>query len=219
MNSGGIGITLLKLFMSQPNENHLSAIVLAGGLSTRMGQDKALISLDGETFIQRVCQIASQCTDIVYVVTPWVERYQAQVGVPIHWIKEMPDSDLVPSRTPLQAFAQGFAQIRTDWVLLLACDLPKLRADILQTWAQELYSSKTQAIARLPKNTQGWWEPLCGFYHRSCLESLDQFIAEGGRSFQRWLDSQVVQELPLTDSSILFNCNTIRDLEKINSEH
>ncbi|NEQ24815.1 MAG: NTP transferase domain-containing protein, partial [Microcoleus sp. SIO2G3] len=102
----------------------------------------------------------------------------------------------------------------TDWVLLLACDLPLLQVQVLQDWATELEKTAPEAIALLPRQSQRW-EPLCGFYRCQCLPLLTQFINEGGRSFQRWLAQHPVQELPVSDTQVLFNCNTPGDLERL----
>ena len=57
----------------------LATIVLAGGQSTRMGQDKALILIDSVPLLRRVCEAGLQCSPEVYVVTAWPDRYQAIV--------------------------------------------------------------------------------------------------------------------------------------------
>ena len=187
----------------------LSAIILAGGQSSRMGQDKALLPIQGVPLLQFVYSIAESCADKVYVVTPWPERYQELLPA-CQFIREMP-----PNHGPLVGFAQGFAQVQTDWVLLLACDLPRLRVEILQEWIAGLNSVGTFAL--LPRHAKGW-EPLCGFYHRNCLPALSDFINQGGRSFQQWLAQHPVQLLPLPeDDQMLFNCNTSLDLDTINS--
>jgi molybdenum cofactor guanylyltransferase len=198
--------------------NDLSAIVLAGGLSTRMGQDKALISIAGVPLIQHSCQIALQCTELVYIVSPWVERYQALVDQQVHLIQETPSPGEANSQTPLKGFAQGLVSLSTEWVLLLACDLPHLRAEVLQAWASQLQHTSEKTIALLPKNPEGWWEPLYGFYRVNCRSSLEDFLAQGGRSFQRWLDNQSIQELALPDPTLLFNCNTVEDLRDLEME-
>ncbi len=195
----------------------LSAIVLAGGLSTRMGRDKALIQVDGMPLLQRTCQIALRCTDRVSVVTPWIDRYQAIVDPRVQWIAEIPEPGASNSQTPLKGFFQGLSQIQTEWVLLLACDLPRLRADILQNWMQQEVTQASGAIALLPRNPEGWWEPLCGFYHRLCLPELHSFVEAGGRSFLHWLEGQSVKALPLSDPTVLFNCNTPDDLQQLGS--
>lgn len=109
------------------------------------------------------------------------------------------------------------------WLLLLACDLPNLRGDILATWAQDLANLPPQAIAYLPRHFsqdpsqdhRKSWEPLCGFYRWQCRDSLANFIKSGGRSFQKWLSDrqdpdQVIAITPVPPAMLL-NCNTPQD--------
>ncbi|NJR66315.1 MAG: molybdenum cofactor guanylyltransferase [Leptolyngbyaceae cyanobacterium CRU_2_3] len=199
-------------------KNNLSAIVLAGGLSIRMGRDKALISIAGVPLIQYICRVALQCTESVYIVSPWVERYQALIDQRVHLIQETPIPGEANSQTPLKGFAQGLTSMQTEWVLLLACDLPNLRADVLKAWASELEYANEKTIAFLPKNPEGWWEPLCGFYRVNCRSSLETFFEQGGRSFQHWLKHKTVQELALSQPTLLFNCNTLEDLSNLESK-
>jgi molybdenum cofactor guanylyltransferase len=185
--------------------NNLNAIVLAGGQSSRMGQDKALISVEGVSLLQFVCSIAASCADTVYIVTPWPERYQHLVLPGCKFIQE------ATTQGPLVGFAQGLAEVKSDWVLLLACDLPKLRVEVLQEWAASLDTVPEDTIAALAHHAKGW-EPLCGFYRRRCLPQLLEFINQGGRSFQQWLHNNSVQLLSLPTPELLFNCNTPEDL-------
>ncbi|MDZ8109375.1 MAG: molybdenum cofactor guanylyltransferase [Nostoc sp. DedQUE12a] len=216
--------------------NELTAIVLAGGKSSRMGQDKALIPIQGMPLLQRVCEIAKRCADTVYIVTPWPQRYQDLLLPGCQFIQELalpstdkedtggkkllfasprphvPASSVSPqTHGPLVGFAQGLAQVQTEWVLLLACDLPRLRVEVLQEWATRLDSVGDDAIAALAHHPKGW-EPLCGFYRRRCLPQLLGFINQGGRSFQGWLRQYPVEVLPLPEPEMLFNCNTPEDL-------
>ncbi|MGH2415751.1 MAG: molybdenum cofactor guanylyltransferase [Microcystaceae cyanobacterium] len=200
---------------------HLSSIVLAGGKSSRMGRDKALILIQGVPLLQLVCRIAESCADTVYVVTPWQERYQHLLPSTIKFIKEVSLSGKTGSEQlphgPIIGFAQALAYVQTDWVLLLACDLPKLRVEVLQEWATALDSVEDEAIAALVPQAKGW-EPLCGFYRRRCLSSLMEYINQGGRSFQQWLKQHPVKALPLPDPEMLFNCNTQEDLFRFQSQ-
>ncbi|NJO43964.1 MAG: molybdenum cofactor guanylyltransferase [Cyanobacteria bacterium CRU_2_1] len=198
----------------------LSAIVLAGGQSSRMGRDKALVEVGGIPLLQRVCQVAQELAERVYVVTPWQERYQdwldggtVTLDGAIEFVQEIYQSGEASYHGPLVGFAQGLIRVQTDWVLLLACDLPQLNVEILRRWRGELSNVSEETIALLPQHPQGWWEPLCGFYRRRCSVTLEKFIQEGGRSFQRWLVEQSVQALPLSDAQMLFNCNTPDDLK------
>jgi molybdenum cofactor guanylyltransferase len=197
--------------------DNLSAIVLAGGKSSRMGRDKALIPIQGVPLLQLVCRVAENCADTVYVVTPWQERYQHLLQPKVQFIREnlwVTDGSETLPQGPLIGFAQGLAYVQTEWVLLLACDLPKLRVEVLQQWAAALNNVTDEALAALVKHEKGW-EPLCGFYRRRCLPTLTEFIHQGGRSFQEWIKQYPVQPLPLPYPEMLFNCNTPNDLSQI----
>jgi molybdopterin-guanine dinucleotide biosynthesis protein A len=106
-------------------------------------------------------------------------------------------------------------------MLLLACDLPNLRASELQRWANQLPHLPETVMAYLPKYSASHslsskqWEPLCGFYRRACLTNLKEFTADGGRSFQQWLDRIEVAEIPNVQPSMLFNCNTPQDFSEL----
>ncbi|MEH2275475.1 MAG: molybdenum cofactor guanylyltransferase [Nostoc sp.] len=197
--------------MTIDSPSKLTAIVLAGGKSSRMGQDKALIPIQGVPLLRRVCGIAQSCADTVYVVTPWPERYQDLLLPGCQFIREVPLSKESLAHGPLVGFSQGLAEVQTEWVLLLACDLPRLRVEVLQDWVTRLDSVGDNAIAALADHSKGW-EPLCGFYRRRCLPQLLEFINGGGRSFQQWLRQYPVEVLPLAEPEMLFNCNTPQDL-------
>jgi len=194
----------------------VAAIVLAGGASTRMGCDKALIDIAGQPLLRRVCDVASQCCEVVYVVSPRSAQYQPLLPPRCQTVPEAIAPGADPPG-PLVGFAQGLAQVQQDWVLLLACDLPNLQASILQSWRAQLPTVPPDTIALLPRHPKGW-EPLCGFYRRCCLADLQAFIAQGGRSFQQWFATRSVQAInrnaPI-NPQMLVNCNQPEDLQHI----
>ncbi|PZV02653.1 MAG: molybdenum cofactor guanylyltransferase [Leptolyngbya sp.] len=220
----------------------LVAVILAGGRSSRMGHDKALIAIGEETLIQRTCRVARQCTDRVYVVTPWPDRYRPTLPKAVQFIVEAPSPGQGGTfQGPLMALitALSVLQDRPEppaWVLALACDMPNLSAAVLTAWRNKLANLEPQYLAYLPKH-QHRWEPLCGFYRVAALESLEQYAETGGRwsktgprgpSLQGWLNQQAIpgrivdpSQLPNasriapifdTDAAIFANVNTPRDL-------
>ncbi|MBS3025854.1 MAG: molybdenum cofactor guanylyltransferase [Dolichospermum sp. DET50] len=197
--------------MNINSQHHLSTIILAGGKSTRMGRDKALIPIQSVPMLQLICNIAEACTDKVYIVTPWPERYQELLIPKSEFIREvpLPGETGNESRThgPLVGFMQGLAAVETDWVLLLACDLPNLRLEILQKWISKLDIIPENTQAALVQDNQ-IWQPLCGFYRSRCLPELNQYIKAGGRSFQQWLKAYTIEVLPLEYPEMLFNFNS-----------
>ena len=195
--------------------NRITAIVLAGGKSSRMGQDKALLEIDGTTLLTKICRMANDCACQTYVVTPWVERYQNILPSSCQAIAERPLFNGT-SNAPLFGFAIGMELVETEWVLLLACDLPFLTSSQVKQWSLGLATVLPTEIAYLPNSVKGW-EPLCGFYRRNCQTTLKSYINNGGKSFQSWLAQHPVRELPVRDRTCLFNCNTPQDWQVVNS--
>ncbi|TVQ12088.1 MAG: molybdenum cofactor guanylyltransferase [Leptolyngbya sp. DLM2.Bin27] len=198
----------------------VAAVILAGGRSSRMGHDKALIALSpgAETLIQRVCRVALACADGVTVITPWGDRYRPLLPASVKVLVEQ--SALNPERSPgpVVALGQALSELRAaapvpDWVLLLACDMPNLSAAVLGQWRDQLAEVAPEAVAYLPQR-QGRWEPLAGFYRVSALADLQTYIDSGGRSFQPWLNQRPVTPIALTKqtAATLINLNTPTDL-------
>lgn len=193
----------------------VSIIILAGGRSSRMGRDKATIEIDGVSLIRRIYDAGDRALNhslncdraSIYVVTPWIERYRSRLPPDCLFIHETR-----PHQGPLVGFSQGLSHINTDWVLLLACDLPYLSATAIESWLPGLADISPQSLAYLPKHPQKGWEPLCGFYRRNSLTLLQDYLQTGGRSFQGWLTGCQVAELIVTNPQWLFNCNTPNDL-------
>jgi molybdopterin-guanine dinucleotide biosynthesis protein A len=187
----------------------LAALVLAGGQSRRMGQDKALLRVEGQPLLARTCAVAAEVCDAVSVVTPWVDRYRPVLPEGVRLITE-PEPQASTSPGPLVGFLHGLSRQSADWLLLLACDLPRLQAPVLRRWSQDLVWLEPTTLAYVPRSGQGW-EPLCGFYRRQCVEPLGRFVTAGDRSFQRWLATIPVQPIASPKEDMLFNCNSPAD--------
>lgn len=186
----------------------VASVILAGGQSSRMGEDKALIPWNGVPLLQRVSEVAAQCTDEVYIVTPWPERYQAIAPQQCQWIGESN-----PGKGPLVALSQAWQHIDHPWILLLGCDLPQLDPTLLQHWIGQLDRISASTLAVVPRQGKNW-EPLCGFYRSTLQPRLKSFIESGGNAFQHWLSSLPVESLPVDArvAQMLHNCNTPEDL-------
>lgn len=195
---------------TQVRAPEIGGLVLAGGKSQRMGEDKALLDWQGKPLLQRVCQIAQICCCQVQVLSPWPERYRGIV--PEEYLKLQEHQ---PGAGPVVALQQGLAEMGTEWILLLACDLPHLRADLIQGWAQQLEQLPKTVVAVIPHHG-GRWEPLCGFYRSSVQADLEDYLQTGGRSFQQWLPRLHTYPLAvdLEVRLMLWNCNSPADLKQ-----
>lgn len=199
------------------------ALILAGGFSSRMGQDKALLPWKGKPLLQRVGEAALSCCDRAIVLSPWCDRYRKIVQLPddrcAWWYESL------TGRGPLLAFQEGLQRLANrssqegmvvlderSWVLLLACDLPTLDRDWLGEQSDYLANLPGDILASVPHRNQRW-EPLCGFYRLAALKPLQAFADSGGRSFQCWLATIPVQPMTLDrrGERSLWNCNQPED--------
>ena len=130
--------------------------VLAGGQSTRMGRDKALLEIGGQPLIRSAVNLLKALTERVVILGP-AEKY-GFLGLPV-----LPD--LVPSRGPLSAIYTGLERSSTNANLFLACDMPLMEGTFLKL----LVERARPADAVLMRLDDGRLEPLCAVYNRSCL--------------------------------------------------
>ncbi len=217
----------------------LSAIVLAGGKSSRMGTDKALLKINQKTFLQKTCEVAADCGAIpIFIVSPWTERYESLfLPTQCRFIRE---NQNFQNQGPLSGFAQGLTfyqslsyletnlnpNFKNSWILLLACDLANLSSAVVKSWCQELPNLSAEVDAYLPRHQPASktkkWEPLCGFYRSSCLESLNASLQKKEYSFQAWLNSgfskSAIAEIENADPKLLFNCNTPSEFELLEND-
>ena len=190
----------------------VDTLILAGGQSSRMGRDKALLLWQGSPMLARAIAVAKQCTRSTYIITPWPERYQeitSGSSDDCRWIAEMR-----AGQGPLVAFSQAVEILSSDWILLLACDLPQLNVTILHEWIDRAARVPDSMLAMVPHH-EGKWEPLCALYRREIGPHLQDFIATGGDSFQQWLAEIPIYRLPVDEmvARMLHNCNCPENLE------
>ena len=158
-----------------------------------MGTDKALVNYQGKPMLQRVYQVAASCTEQVYILTPWKERYQNILPSDCNYLIETQ-----PGKGPVNGLLEGLEQISADWILLLACDLPLLNVEIIQSWINKLPQIPTSTLALVPQRS-GIWEPMCGFYRKEIKAELDSFLKVGKRSFQELLSGVEVEALEVDE--------------------
>ena len=200
----------------------ITTLILAGGMSLRMGQDKARIVVLEFPLLTQLCLVGLSISHHVYVVAG-VDRdyFDIMPRGCKRMIDHVLDGPLVAlSNAMTNLLSQRPNGMNDDWVLVLACDLPMLSSQAVGAWVERLPELPAGTIAYLPRAEKGW-EPLCGFYNLSAVGSLEQFVASGHRSFQRWLLQEsvapFVRELEWDDRQAFLNCNTMSSLDQIRS--
>ncbi len=173
-----------------------SGFVLAGGRSSRMGRDKALLPAGGRTLIEQVAGRVRAAAGQVTLIGP-PERY-AGLGFRVV-------ADLVEDCGPLGGLYTALSITDADWNLVVACDMPGLTAEFLRGLLASAESSNADCLA--PKTARGL-EPLCAVYHRRCLAAAGQAILQKSFKMQDFVSSLRCCTLTAPDPSAFDNINT-----------
>ena len=144
----------------------LTAFVLAGGKSSRMGTDKAFLLLEGQTLVQRALELARSVTDDVRIVGA---RDKFAAFAPVL-------EDEYAERGPLGGIHAALSSTSSDFNLMLAVDLPFLQARFLQYLADE--ARVANAVVTVPK-AAGGLQPLCAVYRREFGPVAEQALNAG----------------------------------------
>ncbi len=146
---------------------HLSAFVLAGGKSTRMGADKASLQLDGRTLLEHALATLRQVAGDVCILGS--RHLYKDYGVEVI-------EDLFPGCGPLGGIHAALALARAPLNLIIAVDTPFLSAEFLRHLAQR--AAKSGAVVTAPE-IAGYRQPLCAVYSLAFLPIAEQALRSG----------------------------------------
>lgn len=201
----------------------ISLLVLAGGRSRRMGQDKVWMALDGVPLLERVVGRVLPLAGEVLFSANDAARFQALVqqlaerGVPAQVVP-----DRFPGSGPLAGIHAGLAVARYDLVLALAADMPFVNLALIG----EMIRLAAGFDAVVPQTAQPepgelTWEPLHALYRRSCLSAIESHLAAGERQVICFFPDIRVrpmapEEIARFDPGFLsfFNINTPEDWQR-----
>lgn len=188
----------------------VTALVLAGGRSTRMGVDKAFVQLDGRPMIAHVLDAVRPQADAVLVsANEGLERYAA-LGVDV-----VPDAHPAGAG-PLAGIAGGLRRTRTGCVLVVPCDAPCLPPDLARRLGEERAAADADAAAA---HDGVRLQPLFLLVHTRVAPALEHHLAAGGRRVDAWLETIRTVTVDFTGHAANFaNVNDPRELERLERE-
>jgi molybdenum cofactor guanylyltransferase len=144
----------------------VSAFVLAGGQSTRMGTEKALIELGGQTLLARALALVTGVTPRVRILGS-----KARFGA----FGEVVEDEF-PDHGPLGGIHAALRASRSELNLILAMDMPFVERRLLQYLVRE--AQKHDAAVTVPR-PGGNWQPLCAIYRRSFADLAQDALQRG----------------------------------------
>lgn len=178
-----------------------AGFVLAGGLSRRMGADKALLATAGVTLLERAARVVAQAAGGVTIIGD-PARYSS-LGYPV-----IPD--IRPGLGPLGGVVTGLAHCGRTWNLFLACDLPDVDADFL-AWLLDLAAQASPVPDCVVPVSAFGPEPLCAVYHLRSLPAMQHALDRNILKMKTMLDTLNAKLVEVPDSNKFRNINTPED--------
>jgi molybdopterin-guanine dinucleotide biosynthesis protein A len=186
----------------------LTAFILAGGKSTRMGADKAFVDYGGRTLLARALDLARSVASDVRIVGS-KEKFAAFAPVV---------EDVLRDCGPLGGIHAALRASSTELNVVLAVDVPFVSWAFLQYLITQARDAPEAAVV-VPRGDQGW-QPLCALYRREFAGVAEGALRDGRNKITALFDevrTRVIDHEELEDAgfspAIFRNLNTPEELE------
>lgn len=207
---------------ARKESGHVTGVILAGGVSRRMGENKALIQLGDDSLIGHVIRRIRPVTDELILITNTPDEY-AHLGLPMH-------SDIVSDAGALGGVYTGLMTASHDAVLCVACDSPFLVPKLLTYLVSILDDYDAVMPWTYRENPTGrsgnqiTLQTLCAVYSKRCLPIIELMLQESElrvhalqeRASIKSISPEVWQSFDPGGISF-FNINTPEDLAQANA--
>lgn len=181
-----------------------TGIILAGGKSSRMGRNKALLELSGLKIIERIYKSIKHSCNEVIIISNSPEVY---LFMELKLYK-----DIFPGFGPLAGIHSGLSNSKTDNNFIISCDLPLISSEVVENIIK--YESDKPVVIYQKKNRLQY---LCGIYRKACLPFLETSLKANNlrvKDFINKIDLEVLDAEGFPDE-VFFNLNTIEDYETL----
>jgi molybdopterin-guanine dinucleotide biosynthesis protein A len=183
------------------------AAILCGGKSRRLGQDKALMYLNGSRIIDIIIQTLQPLFDPIFFISDVRDK--------IHGVDITSVADEIPNLGPLGGIYTALGVGIGEYCFVTACDTPFLTKEIIQA----LWNEVDGEDIIVPKY-QGLAEPLVGFYARRCRERIGEALEIDQKQTRSLWNCCNVRFVDLDKrfpaeylQRVFFNINTVADFD------
>ncbi len=178
-----------------------SAIVLAGGKSTRMGLDKSMLDVDGRPMVEHVLEQLRPHFDHVLVSAADADKYA--------FLNTRIVPDATPHAGPLGGIAAALDASDTDLNFVISCDIPEIEVRLLR----RLFRAVGDADAAVPVFAEAHTEPLYALYRKSALTTIRREWDLGRRDVRGAVTACKTAHVPIDGAAHLPNINTREEYE------
>jgi len=189
----------------------MTAIVLAGGKSSRLGRSKALQLIGDKSLIQWVIdRLATLCTEII-IATAGGEAIPCSSVVSIKTV-----ADIHPGKGPLAGIQSGLIASSNSRAIVVSCDIPFVSVSLLE-YMSRISSKFDVVVPQIGTKT----EPLCAVYSKNCVTPVGELLVQDELRIielfpmvkVRYVEEAEIDSFDPEHLSF-FNINTQADLER-----
>lgn len=185
-------VRILVYYIGMDETKNTTIVIQAGGKSSRMGQDKALMPFLGRPLIERQVRLIESPSAQILVITNQPEAYQ--------FLGLLLVSDLLPGVGPLGGLYTALSAASTPIVTVVACDMPFLSRVLLLAQGDLLVIEDVDVV--IPRTEEGP-EPLHASYRReTCLPAVRAALEAGERKMIAWFSAVRVREMPVEEIAL-----------------
>ncbi|HYP50389.1 MAG TPA: molybdenum cofactor guanylyltransferase [Pyrinomonadaceae bacterium] len=191
----------------------VEGFVLAGGASSRMGENKAHLKLGGKTFVERAALSLSAIKPRrIFLVGNFTnENKAAEIEILLDVFKSDTRASIIGLHTAL-------FHAETEWIAVLACDLPFASGALLKRLT-EFVRDEADAVVPLQKDERA--QPLCALYRKTCLPKVETALTSNEWRLKKLLEKletrfvrfEEIGDLPNAEN-FFFNVNTPADFAR-----
>lgn len=189
-----------------------TAIILAGGKSSRMGFDKQFLKINNKRLIDMMIEKLNKEFEEIIIVTNKPKEYRGY--------RQKILTDIIKNAGPLAGIYTGLKEAKFEYAFVIACDMPNIDIDYINYMKEIIDKYKVDVCIT---KVNGNIEPFHGFYSKKITESIREHLETEKRdikSLVKKLNTYYVEENLVKRYSpsldIFKNLNTKKDLEYFN---
>ncbi|WP_162944319.1 molybdenum cofactor guanylyltransferase [Paenibacillus aceti] len=200
----------------------ITSIIIAGGRSSRMGMNKALLPLDGKPVIEQLIEELEPLSQSILIAGGELRDYE--------YLGRKVVADFYPGLGPLAGLHAGLSASTTAWNLVVACDMPFVRRAVFEAIVARATQIEKNALNQEDERTQaiivkidGRVQPLLAAYSRSVLPELSTSLVSGRLRMTEWAaglraeyidGAALAQRLGVAKQVLQFNMNDRADYDQ-----
>jgi len=180
----------------------MSAIILAGGKSERMKENKALLTIQGIPLIQRIGQnLENHFQEIII---------SAQSAELFDFLPYRVVVDEQPNQGPLMGILCGLEASTNPINFLIACDIPEINVPFLQQMM--VYTNQYEIVVPMTGETK--YEPLFAFYNKTLIPRIKNLLKQHTRQINKLFPLAQVKYIPMENTGWYYNLNSSEDYRR-----